>query len=176
MNFLPRLSVVVVFRVLRAGKQDIESQMGFGSHHERTGRPTALHTASAIAGKQREGGGRGGLREEVYLLSTIGVGAFVWRFSEAGVILRDRAARRATLRRCRGDKAATRGRILDTDQRISIFPSFSHALTLLHLHETGSHLTEEDFSTRRMDRTMRSRKGRIRDRSDGNGSDCVMLY
>lgn len=55
-------------------------------------------------------------RQEVFLLSKIRVGVFVWRLSEAGVILRDGrvfrshwATQKATLGRCWRNKTATWG-------------------------------------------------------------------
>lgn len=85
-ELLPQLSIVVVFRVLRAGKQDIESQMGLAHimkvlyAHSSAQTISHRNETEGVAGREENGGERGKRAKERCLKCV-----FVWRPSEAGV-------------------------------------------------------------------------------------------
>lgn len=116
-ELLPQLSIVVVFRVLRAGKQDIESQMGLAHImkvlYAHSSAQTISHrneTGGWLGERRMEGRGGKGQKKDVQNVCLFG-GLRRLELLRDGHMFRSHwATHRATLRRCWRDKTATRGK------------------------------------------------------------------
>lgn len=135
-ELLPQLSIVVVFRVLRAGKQDIEPQMGLAHIMKVLYAPSSAQTVSHRNEKkgmdwlrERRMGG-GGIKGVQNACWGVWLEAFV--LCDGHMSISHWATHRAALWRCWRDKTAMRwGENLVTNQWISISSHCNFSFPLL---------------------------------------------